>query len=78
LNQQEVLELLDLPPNAPASATERIKAAIGTLKEQRRSEIEHRVGSWSLADHNRLVSLQHLAVAPGTNTLASYATASQI
>ena len=72
LNQREMLELLGLPQNTPASATERIRAAIGTLEQERRSAIEHHVGSWSLATQDRLNRLQHLAVEPGTMTLRPF------
>jgi hypothetical protein len=69
LNHWEASDLLDLPADAPASGAERIRAAISGLEKQRRSELEDHVGSWSLADQDRLDRLQHLAVDPGSAAL---------
>jgi hypothetical protein len=72
LNHREVSELLDLPADAPDSGAERIRAAIGGLEKRRRSELEDHVGSWSLADQDRLERLQHLAVDPGSAALRPF------
>jgi len=72
LNHREVSELLDIPVDAPASGAERIRAAIVALEKRRRSELEDHVGSWSLADQDRLARLQHLAVDPGSAALTPF------
>jgi hypothetical protein len=72
LSQREASNLLDLPPKAPASGAERIKAAIGSLEDERRSALEDHVGSWPLAAQDRLDRLEHLAVTPGTSALTPF------
>jgi hypothetical protein len=72
LNEREASELLDLPSNEPASGTERIRAAISSLEERRRSALEDHIGSWSLADQDRLDRLHHHAVNPESSTLTPF------
>jgi hypothetical protein len=72
LDQSRLTALLDLTPDTSASAPAWIKAAIGSLNQKRRSELEDHVGGWTQADQNHLDRLQTLQADPLTATLKPF------
>jgi hypothetical protein len=60
LNENETAAILDLKSGVnEASARGRIKSAIAKLEEQKRLELEQRIGSWGPLDEERLAKLQN-------------------
>jgi hypothetical protein len=54
------------------SALGRIKSAIQKLREQKRLEIEERIGSWAMSDQERLDRLETLSASSSINGLKPY------
>ncbi|SRR5258706_8628725 len=65
-------KLLNLPQGADASPTRLLQEAIAKLESQKRLEIEQRIGSWSVADQNRLEELERLARSPNVSMRRPY------
>jgi len=73
LDRGQTARLLDLEDSDKSiSATGRIKTVIGKLKEQKRLELEERIGSWSQSDQERLDRLEALEGSPAISKFKPY------
>jgi hypothetical protein len=73
LNEDQADTFLGLGRDvAMASASGRIKAAIAELKEQKRLELEERIGSWGASFQQRLDALEVLGASTEQQSLKPY------
>lgn len=72
LSRSDSMTLLGRRPGNNWSGRDEVRSAIERLKEQRLEELEHRKGSWSLHDQQRLDGLMKMIADPRTSELRPF------